>query len=70
MIKEFMIRHLERRGFIVLQDQCPMLLVSGAIAKCNDTKLNWTIQFSHTPSVTAINRSVIMIGCEDREICL
>lgn len=62
MIKSFMIGYLQRRGYIVLENHVPMMLISGGIASsikgCD--KKNWFIDFPIEPYIVAINNAVVL----------
>lgn len=61
MIAQFMIWYLQKRGYLVLQNRVPMLVVSGGTAMGSKGKrrMYWQITFSDTPFIVAINNSVV-----------
>lgn len=60
MLKTFMIRYLQRRGYLVLKNHIPMLVVSGnGFAFFNKDIQLWQISFPVEPYIVALNGSYI-----------
>lgn len=59
MIKSFMIRYLQSRGYLVLKNRVPMLLVSGGTAIGYENKTYYQVHFDVKPYLVAINNSVV-----------
>jgi hypothetical protein len=66
MIKNFMIKYLSRRGYMVVPSRVPMLLVSGNAVVFSQDKLYYTIVFPTRPYLVALNGSYVNISGESQ----